>query len=114
MNREIIQALRDLSVPVNNLGYEYLKEAISLCLENKMLVYETTSILYINIAEIYSTTPSKVERAIRHAIEVSYSIANHKMLQKYINIATIEKKPTNSQFIASLVETIRLDMEDQK
>lgn len=111
LEKKIVLALRDLSVPVNFIGHEYLKTAISLCLDNRMLLYSTSRQLYHEIAQMYHSTPAGVERAIRYAIKVSFQAASPGMIRQYFNSGAIKHRPTNSQFISYLVEKIWLDTE---
>ena len=111
MNRQIIAMLRKLGVPANLLGYEYLKTAIELCLADKSAINRMTKQLYPAIAKTHDTTPSRVERAIRHAIETAFDKGDTDVLQDIFGytISSSRGKPTNSEFIATVVEELRLE-----
>lgn len=113
MKKEITKVIKSLAVPTNILGFEYLRRAIQMCIENKKLIHQMTTKLYKDIAKEYNTTPSRVERAIRHAIEISFTNADQEEYEKYFYISKtkINKQPTNSEYISSITDTICLDME---
>lgn len=107
MNKQIIAMLRKLSVPAHVKGYEYLKSAFALCLEDSSLIDYVTKGLYFAVASQHNTTPSRVERAIRHAIEISCKRGDGDI---YITCFGRErKKITNSEFIATVVEQLRME-----
>lgn len=111
-NEKIIaDRLKYAGVPVSLLGYEYLKVAISKVLDNPPLIHSITTQLYPLCAEECGTTSSKLERAIRHAIEVGFERGNTEYLQKLFGYTTsaMKGKATNSEFIATMAEDIRLD-----
>lgn len=107
----IFRKLIDLGIPANLLGYRYLKLALSKALENPSILDSMTKGLYPAIAVEERTTSSRVERAIRHAIEVGFSRGNILTLTEmfgYTANANIGKV-TNSEFIATLAEYIRME-----
>lgn len=111
-NEKIIaDRLKLIGVPANLLGYEYLKVAISKVLDNQQLIHSVTTKLYPMCAEECGTTSSKLERAIRHAIEVGFERGNTEYLQKLFGYTTsaMKGKATISEFVATVVEDIRLD-----
>ena len=111
--KEIVMALRELGVPADLLGYEYLKCAIGLCLDDRSYIQMLTKRLYPAIAERFGTTPTRVERAIRHAIEVCWGRGNVATLNRYFGYTINLKKDrsTNGEFIATVVEQLRLEQE---
>lgn len=108
----IIRNLTNLGVPANLMGYEYLKFGLSKVLENPVIIRRMTKELYPAIAQEYGTTPSQVERAIRHAVEVMFDRVDPELLRKYFgNTISIKKdKPTNSEFLAQVAEHIRIEL----
>lgn len=111
-NEKIIaDRLKFAGVPASLLGYEYLKVAISKVLDNPQLIHNVTTQLYPMVAEECGTTSSKLERAIRHAIEVGFERGNTEYLQRLFGYTTsvMKGKATNSEFIATMAEDIRLD-----
>ncbi len=105
----VIHKLRDLGVPANVSGYYYLKEAIGLVLGEPELLRYITKGLYPSIAKEYETTTIRVERAIRHAIELTFDRSNPNDLKAYFgnSYSPLKGKPTNSEFIATLAELVR-------
>lgn len=102
--------IHEIGVPAHIKGYQYLREAIIMSVEDVEMLNSITKILYPSIAKKYQTTPSRVERAIRHAIEVAWSRGRMETLDALfgytINIG--KGKPTNSEFIALIADKIRL------
>jgi len=112
----ITQHLKKLGVPASVLGYGYLKHGIYYALNDTTLMHSVTTRLYPMIAKDYDTTPQRVERAIRHAIELSFNGAyfdgdRAKIVDEYFGntISAKRGKTTNSEFIASVAEKIRMD-----
>ena len=103
--------LHEMGVPAHIKGYQYLREAIMMSAEDVEMLNSITKILYPTIAKKYQTTSSRVERAIRHAIEVAWSRGNMEMFDSIfgytINIS--KGKPTNSEFIAMIADKIRMN-----
>ena len=91
-------------------GYQYLRDAILLVINEVNLLGAVTKELYPMIAEKYTTTPSRVERAIRHAIELAWDRGNVEMINKFFGytINLDRGKPTNSEFIAMVADKLRL------
>ncbi|MDR0918139.1 MAG: sporulation transcription factor Spo0A [Oscillospiraceae bacterium] len=106
----VTELIHQLGVPAHIKGYHYLREAILLCLDNTRLMESVTKELYPTVATRFVTTPSRVERAIRHAIEIAWDRGNVEILQEYFGYTINQQKgkPTNSEFIALLVDRIRL------
>ena len=99
-----------LGVPANLKGYPYLRSAILMATENGNLIYSITKELYPEVAKIYQTTASKVERNIRNAIEIAWARGNKQALSEVFEIAveSINNRPTNSEFIAMIADKIRM------
>lgn len=109
---EVTNIIREIGIPAHIKGYQYLREAIMMIISEIELLGAVTKVLYPRIAEKYSTTPSRVERAIRHAIEVAWSRGNMDMINRLFGYTIkIEKgKPTNSEFMAMVADKLRLEM----
>ena len=108
----VTQELRSLGIPANILGYGYLREAILMGLENPESLQHVTKELYPAVAKKFDTTPSRVERAMRHAIEIAFDKYSEE-LQKMLFYLKLEKdKPTNSEFIATVVDELIYSHED--
>lgn len=109
---EVTNIIREIGIPAHIKGYQYLREAIMMIITEIELLGAVTKVLYPRIAEKYTTTPSRVERAIRHAIEVAWSRGNMDMINRLFGYTIkIEKgKPTNSEFMAMVADKLRLEM----
>ncbi|RJX23642.1 MAG: sporulation transcription factor Spo0A [Dethiobacter sp.] len=107
---EITQIIHEIGIPAHIKGYLYLRDAIAMVAEEIELLGSVTKILYPRIAQKFETTPSRVERAIRHAIEVAWARNNIETIKKFFGytINTEKGKPTNSEFIALVADRIRL------
>ena len=103
--------IHEIGVPAHIKGYQYLREAILLAVEDMDVINAVTKVLYPEVARRFSTTPSRVERAIRHAIEVAWSRGRIDTLNKAFGcrVATKEDKPTNGEFIAMLADKLSLE-----
>jgi len=101
-------------VPAHIKGYQYLREAIMIAVDDMDVINAVTKVLYPEVAKRFSTTPSRVERAIRHAIEVAWDRGDLETLQKYFGytVSNAKGKPTNSEFIAMIAD--RLVLEQRK
>ena len=108
----ITEVILDVGIPAHIKGYRYLRTAIMMTVNDSSMMSSVTKILYPTIAEQYSTTPSRVERAIRHAIEVAWDRGNIDTLHNLFgySINTAKGKPTNSEFIAMIADKLRLSM----
>ena len=108
----ITEVMHQLGVPAHIKGYIYLREAIELVIKDIEYLGAVTKELYPSVAAKYNTTSSRVERAIRHAIEVSWDRGNIAALHKYFGntVSANSGKPTNSQFIAKIADKLRLEM----
>ncbi len=108
---EVTSLLHDMGVPAHVKGYQYLRDSILMILQDIQILPSITKDLYPKIAEKYGTTPSRVERAIRHAIELAWDRGNVDLMTEYFGYSiNLEKgKPTNSEFIAMVSDRIRLN-----
>jgi len=113
LERRVTAIIHEIGVPAHIKGYQYLREAIRLAVEDMEVINAVTKILYPTVAKKFSTTASRVERAIRHAIEVAWDRGDLDTLQKYFGytVSNTKGKPTNSEFIAMIADRISLDME---
>ena len=109
----ITKILHDLGVPSHIKGYQYIREGISLIYDNPDLIGGITKELYPDIAGKYDTTTSRVERAIRHAIEVSWNRGSWDLMEEIFGHSVdIDKaKPTNSEFIVTIADKLRLEFQ---
>ncbi len=107
---EITDMLHLLAVPAHIKGYQYLREAISLALRDMDLINSVTKELYPMVAKRFGTTPSRAERAIRHAIEVAWDRGDVDVLNNFFGytIRSDRGKPTNSEFIAYVADKLRI------
>lgn len=110
LEQDVTDMIHEIGVPAHIKGYQYLREAIMMSVEDSMMLSSITKILYPTIAKRFQTTPSRVERAIRHAIEVAWSRGKMETLDALFGytINTGKGKPTNSEFIALIADKIRL------
>ena len=108
---QVTELLHNLGVPSQIKGYQYLREGILMLYESTGLIGGITKEVYPEIALRYNTTPSRVERAIRHAIEVSWNRADYDMMNKIFghSIDYHRAKPTNSEFMVTLSDALRLN-----
>ncbi len=111
LQMSITKLLHELGVPSHIKGYTYIREGITLIYNNPTLTGAITKELYPTIAKKYKTTSSRVERAIRHAIEVSWNRANWELMEEVFGYSVdIDKaKATNSEFIVTLADKLRLE-----
>jgi len=110
LEAEITHVLHEIGVPAHIKGYLYLRESIDMIYHEIELLGSITKTLYPDVAKKYKTTSSRVERAIRHAIEVAWSRGNHDATSRIFGF-TVNKdkaKPTNSEFIAMIADRLRL------
>ncbi|MFW6266753.1 MAG: sporulation transcription factor Spo0A [Halanaerobium sp.] len=107
----ITEIIQELGIPAHIKGYRYVRKAVELVIKDMDLLGAVTKELYPQIAEEFDSTPSRVERAIRHAIDVVWQRGNQEALEKHFkNNINENVKPTNSQFIARLADTIMVDL----
>ncbi len=110
INIRITEIMYELGIPAHIKGYLYIREAIKMVVYDIYLINGITKKLYPAVAEKFETTSSKVERAIRHAIEVSWERGNRDALKEYFANTISKTKPTNSQFIAKIADKLRLEL----
>ena len=110
----VTSVIHEIGVPAHIKGYQYLREAIMIAVDDMDVINAVTKVLYPEVAKRFSTTPSRVERAIRHAIEVAWDRGDLETLQKYFGytVSNAKGKPTNSEFIAMIAD--RLVLEQRK
>lgn len=107
----ITQIIQELGIPAHIKGYRYVRQAVELVIKDMDLLGAVTKELYPQVAEEFDSTSSRVERAIRHAIDVVWQRGNQKALKKYFKNNINENiKPTNSQFIAKIADKIMVDL----
>ena len=111
LQAEISSLLHSLGVPSHIKGYEYIREGIGLMYNNPALLGAITKEMYPEIAFKYNTTSSRVERAIRHAIEVSWNRGDYDLMEEVFghSVDYDRAKPTNSEFIATLADKLRIE-----
>ena len=110
LEKDVTNMIHEIGVPAHIKGYQYLREAIMMSVEDPGMISSITKVLYPTIAKRFQTTSSRVERAIRHAIEVAWSRGKMETLDALFGytINTGKGKPTNSEFIALIADRIRL------
>ena len=110
LESRITEILHEIGVPAHIKGYQYLREAIMLTVEDMDVINAVTKVLYPEVARKFGTTPSRVERAIRHAIEVAWDRGDVETLQRFFGytVSGIKGKPTNSVFIAMIADNLAL------
>ncbi|MEE5992067.1 MAG: sporulation transcription factor Spo0A [Oscillospiraceae bacterium] len=110
MEVTVTEIIHQLGVPAHIKGYYYLRTAILASLENAELLESVTKLLYPTVAKQYNTTASRVERAIRHAIEIAWDRGDLDILNAFFGytVNTCKGKPTNSEFIALVTDKLRL------
>lgn len=110
----ISSTLRDIGVPAHIKGYQYLRTSIKECISDPEMLASVTKLLYPTVAKIYNTSASRVERAIRHAIEVAWDRGDMEVHNSYFGytIQAQRGKPTNSEFIAMITDKLMLDMKN--
>ena len=116
-SRENLEALvtniiHEVGVPAHIKGYQYLREAIIMVVSDIEMINQITKQLYPEIADKYKTTPSRVERAIRHAIEVAWGRGKQDIVENIFGytVSAAKGKPTNSEFIAMIADKLRLEL----
>ncbi len=111
----VTDIIHEIGVPAHIKGYQYLREAICLTVNDMDAINAVTKVLYPAVAKKFDTTPSRVERAIRHAIEVAWDRGDLETLQKFFGytVSNIKGKPTNSEFIAMIADSLTLRRKDK-
>ncbi len=112
LETNITMYIQQLGVPAHIKGYQYIRDAITMVIDDMDTINSITKLLYPTVAKHYNTTASRVERAIRHAIEVAWDRGNPEILNEFFGYTILgsKGKPTNSEFIALIADKIRLDM----
>ena len=107
--------IHEIGVPAHIKGYTYLRDAIILSVSDMEMLNSITKLLYPTIAKMHQTTPSRVERAIRHAIEVAWNRGKMDTIDALFGytINTGKGKPTNSEFVALIADKIRLEYKNK-
>ena len=110
LEANVTAIIHEIGVPAHIKGYQYLREAIIMTVEDMDVINAVTKVLYPEVARKFGTTASRVERAIRHAIEVAWDRGDLDTLQKYFGftVSNSKGKPTNSEFIAMIADRLQL------
>ena len=105
-------AMNSTGVPAHIKGYQYLREAIIIAVNDMDVINAITKVLYPQVAKTFQTTPSRVERAIRHAIEVAWDRGDLDTLQRFFGytVSNAKGKPTNSELIALIADKLQLHL----
>ena len=108
----VTNIIHEIGVPAHIKGYQYLREAIIIAVNDMDVINAITKVLYPQVAKAFSTTPSRVERAIRHAIEVAWDRGDLDTLQRFFGytVSNTKGKPTNSEFIALIADKLQLQL----
>ena len=112
LESRVTNMIHEIGIPAHIKGYHYLRDSIIMSVENPEIINAVTKQLYPSVAKRYETTSSRVERAIRHAIEVAWDRGDVDILNSYFGytIHNSRGKPTNSEFIAMISDKLRLQM----
>ncbi|MCC8128917.1 MAG: sporulation transcription factor Spo0A [Clostridiales bacterium] len=115
METLVTSIIHEIGVPAHIKGYQYLREAILIAVDDMDVINAVTKVLYPEVAKRYGTTASRVERAIRHAIEVAWDRGDLETLQKYFGytVSNAKGKPTNSEFIAMIADRLQLQRKER-
>ena len=116
LKNQVTSVIHEIGVPAHIKGYQYLREAIIIAVDDMEVINAVTKVLYPAVAKRFATTPSRVERAIRHAIEVAWDRGDLETLQKYFGytVSNAKGKPTNSEFIAMIADRLVLERKNGK
>ena len=108
----VTSMIHEIGVPAHIKGYQYLREAIMIAVNDMEVINAITKVLYPQVAKTFATTPSRVERAIRHAIEVAWDRGDLETLQRFFGytVSNTKGKPTNSEFIALIADKLQLQL----
>ena len=111
LEMRVTNIIHDIGVPAHIKGYQYLREAIIMTVKDMDIIDAITKVLYPTVAKRYKTTSSRVERAIRHAIEVAWDRGDVEVLNGFFGytVSNVKGKPTNSEFISMIADRIRLE-----
>ena len=110
----VTSIIHEIGVPAHIKGYQYLREAIIIAVNDMDVINAITKVLYPQVAKTFQTTPSRVERAIRHAIEVAWDRGDLETLQRFFGytVSNTKGKPTNSEFIALIADRLQLQLKN--
>lgn len=116
LETDVTNIIHEVGVPAHIKGYQYLRDAIIMSVGDMEMLNSITKILYPTIAKHHQTTPSRVERAIRHAIEVAWSRGKMDTIEELFGytVSNGKGKPTNSEFIALISDKIRLEYKNRR
>ena len=112
----VTNIIHEIGVPAHIKGYQYLREAIIIAINDMDVINAITKVLYPQVAKTFQTTPSRVERAIRHAIEVAWDRGDLDTLQRFFGytVSNTKGKPTNSEFIALIADKLQLQLKSSE
>lgn len=115
LQRRVTEILHELGIPAHVKGYRYVRSAIVQAVQNPKVIDLITKKLYPDLAREFNTTPSRVERAIRHAVEIAWDRGDLEVLHKWFGFTVDGRKgkPTNSEFIALVSDKLRLEMSEE-
>ncbi|MCL1807675.1 MAG: sporulation transcription factor Spo0A [Oscillospiraceae bacterium] len=116
LENRITDIIHEIGIPAHIKGYQYVREAIIFAVHNPAAIGSVTKVLYPYVAEKFGTTASRVERAIRHAIEVAWDRGDLDTLQSIFGytVSNIKGKPTNSEFIAMIADRLQLQLKAEQ
>ncbi len=116
LEARVTSVIHEVGVPAHIKGYQYLREAILITVKDMDVINAVTKVLYPEVAKRFATTPSRVERAIRHAIEVAWDRGDLETLQKFFGytVSNTKGKPTNSEFIAMIADRLQLQLKNSR
>ena len=111
LENRVTNLLHEIGIPAHIKGYHYLRDSIIMAVQDMDVLNAITTVLYPTVAKRYQTTSSRVERAIRHAIEVAWNRGKLDTLDELFGytVSTGKGKPTNSEFVALIADTIQLE-----
>ena len=115
LEKDVTDMIHEIGIPAHIKGYHYLRDAIMMAVEDMDVLNAVTKVLYPTVAKRHQTTASRVERAIRHAIEVAWSRGKLDTLDELFGytVSNGKGKPTNSEFIALIADTLRLEYKNR-
>ena len=115
LENRVTNLLHEIGIPAHIKGYHYLRDSIIMAVQDMDVLNAITKVLYPTVAKRYQTTSSRVERAIRHAIEVAWNRGKLDTLDELFGytVSTGKGKPTNSEFVALIADTIQLEIQTQ-
>ena len=116
MEAQVTKMIHQIGVPAHIKGYQYLRYAILMAIDDEEIINSVTKVLYPSVAKKYQTTTSRVERAIRHAIEVAWDRGDLDTLQRFFGytVSNTKGKPTNSEFIALIADKLQLQLKSSE